>query len=150
MMHENSIKNLRPWHNGQSGNPNGRPRVKLTERFLADVSDTWHRHGAAIIEKMAKSEPTRFADLCSRLIPRDVQLSLTTRLPGNLEPDDWSAWLETLGAIREVMPNDSRKPGEIAQLVTDALRLHAAKVVEPCSDVATLLPNDDGRGNEMQ
>jgi len=51
-------------------------------------------------------------------------------MPGNLEADDWSALLEALGAIKQALPNDNRRPGEIAQLVTDALRLHSAKQID--------------------
>jgi hypothetical protein len=149
-MHENSLKNLRPWQQGQTGNPNGRPtaRSRLTEHFIADVSDTWSEHGAAILKRMATKEPTRFADLCSRLIPRDVQLTLQQRLPGNLEPDEWAAMVELLGAIKSQLPGDDRKPGEIAALVTDALRLHGAKVVEPCTPVANALPNIERSGDD--
>src|SRR5262249_17975235 len=43
-MHENSLKNLQKWQPGQSGNLNGRPRVRLTERFISDVSASWERH----------------------------------------------------------------------------------------------------------
>jgi Family of unknown function (DUF5681) len=120
-MHENSIKNLWLWHQGQSGNPNGRPissRNRLTEQFLADVSATWHQHGAAILDKMAKDEPFRFDDLYSRLVPKDVQLTLESPLPGNLEPADWQAMLELLGAVKTAMPDDRSSPREIAQFVT--------------------------------
>jgi hypothetical protein len=142
---ENSLKNLRPWQPGVSGNPNGRPtaRSRLTERFIADISDTWAEHGAAILKRMAVKEGTRFADLCSRLIPRDVQLTLQQRLPGGLEPDDWQSMLELLSAIKSQLPDDKRQPGEIAQLVGEALRLHNAKVVEACAPVANALPNID-------
>ena len=79
---------------------------------------------------MVQNDPSRFAELCGRLIPKDVQVSLSGRLPGNLEPDDWQAMLELLGAVRTALPGDDRRPGEIAQLVTDALRLHSAKLIE--------------------
>jgi hypothetical protein len=130
-MHKNSLKNIEghKWQPGQSGNPNGRPtaRSRLSERFIADVSDVWATHGAKILERMATKEPTRFADLCSRLIPRDVAISISARTPGDLAPDDWGAMLELLAAIKAQLPGDDRKPGAIAELVTEALRLHSAK-----------------------
>src|SRR5262245_2687160 len=71
---------------------------------------TWETHGAKILERMAVKESSRFADLCSRLIPRDVQLSLQTRLPGNRESDDWQALMEVPGAVKAALPDDTRKP----------------------------------------
>jgi hypothetical protein len=79
-MHDNSLKNPRPWQQGETGNPNGRPtaRGRLTERFIGDVSSTWERHGTVILEKMAVKSPDRFADLCSRLIPAMSRLPLNS------------------------------------------------------------------------
>ena len=121
------------WARGASGNVSGRPpgtRNRFSEKFVSDVAAVWDQHGATVLEKMVKEEPARFAELCGRLIPKDVQVSLSARMPGNLEPDDWQALLELLGAVRVALPGDQRKPGEIAQLVTEALRLHSAKVVD--------------------
>ena len=80
---------------------------------------------------MAKREPSRFADLCSRLIPKDVQLTLEARLPGNLDPADWSIVLEVMSAVKQSLPNaNSRAPSEVMQFVLDAIRAHDAKLVE--------------------
>ena len=121
------------WVPGASGNTAGRPvgtRNRFSEKFVNDVAAVWDEHGASVLEQMVRNEPARFAELCGRLIPKDVQVSLSARLPGNLEPDDWQAMLELLGAVRTALPGDGRKPGEIAALVTDALRLYSAKLVE--------------------
>jgi hypothetical protein len=128
-MHENSLKNLRPWSQGQTGNPNGRPtaRSRLTERFIGDVSNTWERHGAVILDKMAVKSPDRFADLCSRLIPRDVAISLEQKLPGGLDASD----LAIFQAIKEAIPaaND-REPAEVLSFVLEAIRAHSAKTID--------------------
>lgn len=124
----------RPWKPGKSGNPNGRPvgaRGRFSERFVSDISDAWAKHGAAIVEQMATTEPIRFAELCARLIPKDVQISLSDRLPGNLSPDDWSVVMEVLQAVKGAVPNvDERQAGEVLQLTLDAIRAHSAKVVD--------------------
>src|SRR5262249_18090049 len=133
-MNENSLKNLKPWHPGQSGNPSGlpgRPRNRLTEAFLSDVSDTWHRHGGQILEKMAVKEPGRFADLAARCVPKDVQLSFEARMPGNLSPEDWHLMMEILEAVRQAVPGANEKPaGEILRLTLNALRAHTAKTID--------------------
>src|SRR5262245_16524638 len=103
-MNPKSLENLKqPWQPGQTGNPNGRPtaRSRLTERFIADVAGTWERHGAIILEKMAVKSPDRFADMCSRLIPRDVSLTLEHRLPGGLSEADWAIF----HAIKQGIPD---------------------------------------------
>jgi hypothetical protein len=121
------------WQPGQSGNPAGRSvgtRNRFSEAFISDVSATWAKHGERILERMARKEPARFAELCGRLIPRDVHVSLQTRLPGGLEPEDWQAIVELLSAVKAALPNDQRKPGEIAELVIEALRSHQAPMID--------------------
>jgi hypothetical protein len=131
-MHENSLKNLRPWSQGQTGNPNGRPtaRSRLTERFIADVSDTWAQHGSQILQGMAKKEPSCFADLCSRLIPRDMEVTLRQQLPGGLDATDWALVTEIMSAVKQALPNaGARQPGEVLSFVRDAIRLHQAPMI---------------------
>jgi hypothetical protein len=143
-MNEASLKNLRPFQPGQSGNLSGRPaRARLTEQFVSDLSATWAKHGARILEDMARKDGRSFAHLAAKLIPQDVSLSISARLPGDLPPDDWQAMLELLSAVKAALPDDQRKPGDIAALVGEALRLHGAKVVEACAPVANALPNID-------
>jgi hypothetical protein len=130
-MNERSLKNLKPFRPGESGNLNGRPaRARLTEQFVSDLSATWSRHGSRILEDMARKDGRSFAHLAAKLIPQDVTLSVQARLPGDLAPDDWSSMLELLSAVKAALPDDQRKPGAIAELVTEALRLHSAKLIE--------------------
>src|SRR5262245_12398192 len=126
-MNENSLKNLRPaWKPGESGNPNGRPtaRSRLTERFIGDVAATWEQRGPAILQKMA---PDRFADMCSRLIPRDVAISLEARLPGGLDAAD----LAILQAIKQGIPNaNEMEPQAVLTYTLEAIRAHSGKLIE--------------------
>jgi hypothetical protein len=80
---------------------------------------------------MAVDESARFAELCGRLIPRDAQVSLSTRMPGGLEPDDWQLAIEVFRAVKEALPDASnRQPGEVMNFVLDAIRSRDAKLIE--------------------
>jgi hypothetical protein len=85
--------------------------------------------------KTAVLEPAKFMAICASLIPKDVQLSLSARLPGGLEPDDWQLALAVFGAIREALPNaNKRQPGEVLEFVLNAIRQADAKLIEPAAE----------------
>jgi hypothetical protein len=117
-----------------SGNPAGRPvgsRNKFADNFFADLSATWAAHGKTAMEKTAQEEPAKFVAICASLIPKDVQLSLTARLPGGLDPDDWQIALAVFQAVRDALPDASKRPpGEVMAFVLEAIRAHDAKLVE--------------------
>ena len=46
-MHENSLKNLQPWQQGQTGNPNGRPPDRNSRAYLSLIASK-SRPGARI------------------------------------------------------------------------------------------------------
>jgi Family of unknown function (DUF5681) len=115
------------WKPGQSGNPVGRPtgaRTRFTEAFVGDVAKAWEQHGAGVLEQMAASEPSKFAELCSRLIPRDVSLKLEQpQTPHGLSSEDWRIVLQILQAIKQTLPDAGlRPPGEILEFVASAIR----------------------------
>ena len=76
---------------------------------------------------MVTNEPARFAELCGRLIPKDVQLTIGQRLPGGLDPDDWQIAMEVLQAVKGALPDaNQRQPGEVMSFVLAAIRAHNA------------------------
>jgi hypothetical protein len=117
------------FQSGVSGNQHGRPagsRNRFSAQFVADVADVWERHGPAVLERLAVEEPARFADICSRLIPKDVAVSIEQRPTGLDETD-----LQILRAIRDCIPNaGQRSPTEVFQYVLEALNAHDAKLIE--------------------
>ncbi len=126
--------NGRMWVAGQSGNPDGRPvgaRGRFSQQFVADLSDAWEQYGADALAQTAKLYPDRFVGICSDLIPKDVQVSLTAQLPAGLDADDWGALQGLLLAIREQIPDaKDRKPEVVLQHVLSALQMAGAKTIE--------------------
>jgi hypothetical protein len=58
-------------------------------------------------------------------------VTLSGRLPGQLEPEDWNIALSVFAAVREALPDASkRQPGEVMEFVLDAIKLHSAKPIE--------------------
>ena len=142
MTHENSLKNLQKFQPGVSGNPHGRPRTRLSDRFVQDLASAWEKHGPKILESLAKKDPRFFADLAARLVPKDVQVSLQQQTPGNLSPADWSSMLALLEGIKTALPDDQRSPQEIAAFVGDAIRAHGATLIEHAPNGETAANTD--------
>ena len=123
------------WKPGISGNENGRPPGRgnlFQETFKRDLAESWAEHGARVLNTEATDEPAKFLAVCASLIPRDVQVSLTSRLPGGLEPSDWQLALELFGAIKEALPDaGEREPGAVLEFVLQAVRAQGAKLIAP-------------------
>ena len=64
---------------GESGNPAGRPkgsRNKLSERFISDLHSVWEERGIECLIRMAEEKPDRFAQMVSKILPRDFQVTV--------------------------------------------------------------------------
>ena len=130
----------RPFQPGQSGNPDGRPigsRQRISEMILRDAAETWPIYGKAVFERLAVSHPDKYAALMVGLVPREALLSVVAKLPGNLEPEDWSIVCEVISAVKASIPDaGDRPPGEVMEHVLTALRAHEAPLIE--ADEATV------------
>ena len=61
----------------------------------------------------------------------DLPLTISERLPGGLDADDWQLTMEILQATRQALPDASeRKPGEVLSFVLEAIRAHNAKAID--------------------
>jgi hypothetical protein len=124
------------WKPGQSGNPHGRPvghqtRHAFSARFLTDLAEVWGAHGKETMIATAKANPEVFFGTCARLIPRDVQLTVQQNYSFQLDPVD----LEILRAIKAAIPDaGDRQPGEVFNVVMDALRAHNARLIDVPTD----------------
>lgn len=63
---------------GNPGSP-GRPlgsRQKIAEALLSDLAESWKTHGKAVLDKLAKDDPGKYASIAYGLLPRDVMLTV--------------------------------------------------------------------------
>jgi hypothetical protein len=129
--------NGRMWGTGESGNPAGRPigaRGRFSQRFVADLTAAWEKHGAAALDRMATDCPDRFVGVCAHLIPKDVSVSITASLPAGLDHDDWQALVGLVGAIKRSMPESKNmKAADVADHVARALETYRPlPVIDSC------------------
>ncbi len=114
------------WRPGQSGNPSGRPigsRSAFSSAFLSDLMAVWQEHGRETMVHCAKHDPSLFFGICSRVLPKDVAVSITERTPGGLAPDDWQLVLAMLDATKTALPDaSSRSPAQVLEFVLSAIR----------------------------
>jgi hypothetical protein len=87
------------------------------------------RRAGARADGEAVSRPVR--RYRRHLIPKDVSVSLTARLPANLDATDWQMLIETLDAIKQCLPDaGQRQPGEVMRYVLEAIRVANAPTIE--------------------
>jgi hypothetical protein len=73
----------RPFKPSSSGALPARPRNRLSNTLIEDLTIAWERDGADCLRIMAKEEPSKFAQLAFATLPRNVMLEVGTTLPGS-------------------------------------------------------------------
>ena len=130
-MSNNNLPKPRPtaFKPGQSGNPAGRPvgsRNAFSAAFIGDMQASWAQHGPTVLDRVARSDPSRYLGVAASLCPRDVSLSIEARTAALSEAD-----LAILRGIREAIPTaNSQQPDQVLSFVLDAVRAHSAKTIE--------------------
>jgi hypothetical protein len=80
---------------------------------------------------LAKQDQRTFFAVCARLIPADVKLTVEQTYSG-LSPEG----LAILQGIKESLPAaNSESPQAVLEFVRDAVRAHAATVIEDCKNL---------------
>jgi hypothetical protein len=115
------------WKPGQSGNLQGRPvghrtRHQFSAAFLADLTEVWAMYGRETMIATAKANPETFFAVCSKLIPKDVQLTVQQHYSALDERD-----LAILRAIRAAIPDaNARAPQAVLEFALDAIKAYDA------------------------
>ena len=130
----------KPFPPGISGNPNGRPvghrtRHQFSAAFAEDLAEVWAQHGKNSMLHTARSNPETFFAVCSKLVPKDVELTVRQHYSGALDATD----LQILRAIRDAIPNANElAPEAVLQFTLDAIRSYdASKLIHAAPETET-------------
>jgi len=109
-----------------------RGKQRLPNALIEDLAAEWLEHGPACLRTMRSRDVTKFVQLAYSTLPRDVLVTVENRsLPGGLDPDDWSLMRRVLDLIKANVPADGNAgPGEVFDIIENALRAHYAKPIE--------------------
>jgi hypothetical protein len=120
------------WKPGQSGNLNGRPpghhtRHRFSVQFMEDLTPTWAQYGRATMEHCARTDPALFFSVCSKIIPKDLEVTVRQQFSYQLDPAD----IEILKAIRDSVRNvEQRQLGEVFTEVLNAIKANNAQLID--------------------
>ena len=115
----------------------GRPvgsRNKLAEQLLTDLANEWEAQGALVLQKLATTDPGKFAQIAYNTLPRDVFLNIQHNA-GPLTADERVLLQSLLQLIQRC--STTMEPGEVFTLLEDTLRSHAAKPVADTFSAST-------------
>jgi hypothetical protein len=138
-MNEISVRG-RPFAPGVSGNPNGRPvghrtRQQFSAAFAEDLAEVWAEHGKASMLHTARSNPETFFAVCSKLVPKDVELTIRQNYSGGLNETD----LQILRAIRDAIPNANElEPQAVLGYTLKAIQSYSAcSIIDAAAEIVT-------------
>jgi hypothetical protein len=97
----------RPWKPGESGNPNGGRRRRLTEAFISDFQAIWETEGLAAIQRVARNDPSTFVRVAASLLPKDINLKATLDVDATTFVANFRQAVELLG--NELPPSSRRR-----------------------------------------
>jgi hypothetical protein len=100
-------------------------RQKISERLLSDLAVVWDKHGAAVLESLAVTDPGKLAQIAYGLLARDIFVSVANTGPSNVTADAWALMRPVLDLIEQNVPAGS-DPAEVFDRGRAALALRQA------------------------
>jgi hypothetical protein len=94
---------------------------------LSDLQADWEEHGPSVLERVRMTDPATYVRVAFNTLPRDLLLSVTQQLPGNLQPEEWALMRSVLSLIQQAQVD--AQPMEVFGVIEDALRSQFAKPV---------------------
>ena len=76
---EKKLRNLKPFKQGQSGNPKGRPkgaRNRLGTQFLEALEVDFNKHGAQAIALVREKKPEVYMRVVADLLPKEANINV--------------------------------------------------------------------------
>jgi hypothetical protein len=95
-------------------------RQSLAEAMIPAIVAKWREHGDDVLDRLIVEEPKAFAQLAANLLPKEVQLSVEQKLPGNLDPEAWAKLHRVIDLIEAYAPVGA-EPAEIFGTIERAL-----------------------------
>jgi hypothetical protein len=94
------------------------------------LATVWETHGEYVLERLALTDPGKLATIAYGLLPRDLMISVESRTPGNLDPDEWRVLVDLVRLIKSSAPDGANAlPSDIVPAIEESVRAHFAKPV---------------------
>lgn len=91
------------WKPGQSGNPAGRVRQKLSQKFIRDLASDYEKHGKSTIIRVRRYDPVAYMGLVLKSLPTDQQSEdVRTTLTPQQCKEELAKLMDELGYERKV------------------------------------------------
>jgi hypothetical protein len=72
-------------------------RGKLSQAFLEDVHASWEKHGAEVLDRVAREEPSAYLRALVMLMPKDLRIDATIGVNAATTLEAFRAAVQALG-----------------------------------------------------
>jgi hypothetical protein len=104
-------------------------RQRISERLLMDLAVVWEEHGRTVLERLARDEPAKLAQIAYGLLPRDVFVRVEDSTSG-IAGEDRRMLLDLLNVVKDASA-EAGSPELVFQWIAEDLRARlAGKVID--------------------